>query len=239
MSSARSAKGLLIAGLILIVWGIVLVFNLTFVWYGTAQIPLMLLAVSLSTFLYTGLFITAHDGMHGTIFPGADKINRYVAALALRLFAGLSFKRLLAGHIDHHKYPGTARDPDYYVRQPQSFWKWYSSFLRSYLSWSQIVLMAVVYNVLKYVLGIADWQLMVFWLLPMLLSTLQLFYFGTYLPHRREHNGNFSDTHNSRSNDYSVWLSFITCYHFGYHHEHHLYPGKAWWQLPEIRAGRL
>ncbi len=31
----------------------------------------------------------------------------------------------------------------------------------------------------------------------------------------------------------SFW-SFIACYHFGYHEEHHEYPHVAWWQLPSV-----
>ena len=27
-----------------------------------------------------------------------------------------------------------------------------------------------------------------------------------------------------------VWLSFLTCYHFGYHLEHHRYPWVLWWR---------
>lgn len=31
-------------------------------------------------------------------------------------------------------------------------------------------------------------------------------------------------------------LSFLTCYYFGYHLEHHLYPNVPWWRLPERYA---
>ena len=67
---------------------------------------------------------------------------------------------------------------------------------------------------------------------------MQLFYFGTFLPHS-EPEGGYSEPHRAKSTSYPVWLSFITCYHFGYHEEHHEYPHVCWWQLPEIYQLRL
>ena len=69
---------------------------------------------------------------------------------------------------------------------------------------------------------------MVFWALPALLSALQLFYFGTYQPHRSDA-APFEDNHRARTVERPVWLSFLTCYHFGYHLEHHRYPWVPWW----------
>ena len=71
------------------------------------------------------------------------------------------------------------------------------------------------------------------WITPQVLSTIQLFYFGTYLPHR----GTFEpDSFPARSNSYPSWLSLVTCFHFGYHFEHHKYPYIPWWYLPTIRT---
>ena len=33
--------------------------------------------------------------------------------------------------------------------------------------------------------------------------------------------------------------SLVTCYHFGYHHEHHLYPAVPSWRLPAARRSAL
>ncbi|WP_201448975.1 hypothetical protein [Sinorhizobium medicae] len=44
--------------------------------------------------------------------------------------------------------------------------------------------------------------------------------FGTYRPHRVGHIP-FADKHRARSNEFSPLLSLLTCFHFGYHHEHH------------------
>ena len=80
-------------------------------------------------------------------------------------------------------------------------------------------------------LHVSPLNALVFWGLPALLSAAQLFYFGTYLPHRQEALP-FRDAHNARSSGYSWPVSLLTCYHFGYHHEHHLHPGVPWWRLP-------
>jgi beta-carotene ketolase (CrtW type) len=79
---------------------------------------------------------------------------------------------------------------------------------------------------------------LVFWALPALLSSVQLFYFGTYRPHRVDEVP-FSDQHRARSNDFSPLMSLLTCFHFGYHHEHHDTPWVPWWRLPARRQSAV
>ena len=75
--------------------------------------------------------------------------------------------------------------------------------------------------------------MLVAWILPLLLSALQLFVVGTVLPHRRaEACGN---RHRAESLALPPWLSLLACYHFGYHWEHHAFPHLAWHQLPQAR----
>ena len=82
------------------------------------------------------------------------------------------------------------------------------------------------------VLGIRVEAMWFCWIAPQVLSTIQLFYFGTYLPHK----GTFEpESFPARSNNYPHWLSLITCFHFGYHSEHHQHPYVPWWYLPTIR----
>ena len=69
--------------------------------------------------------------------------------------------------------------------------------------------------------------------LPLLLSSLQLFVVGTYLPHRRHGSGG------SISLAWPSWLSLLACYHFGYHREHHDNPTQSWYQLSAARARGL
>jgi beta-carotene ketolase (CrtW type) len=78
-------------------------------------------------------------------------------------------------------------------------------------------------------------NLILFWFLPIVLSSMQLFLFGTYLPHRSEDSPN---SHAAISSNYPLILSFLTCYHFGYHWEHHEYPNLPWYRLPSVRQSK-
>jgi beta-carotene ketolase (CrtW type) len=84
------------------------------------------------------------------------------------------------------------------------------------------------------------WAVALFCVLPLLLSSLQLFLVGTYLPHRGQGEGPEADRHRSISLALPEGLSLLACYHFGYHREHHQAPQLAWHQLPEeFRRSRI
>ena len=77
--------------------------------------------------------------------------------------------------------------------------------------------------------------LVLIYVLPLIISSWQLFVVGTLLPHRN--NGHEIDgLHQPISLNLHPALSFAACYHFGYHREHHNYPAVPWHQLPEVRA---
>lgn len=189
-------------------------------------------AVALQCWLYVGLFIIAHDCMHGALVPFRPAINRAVGQLCLLLYAGFSFDALNRKHHLHHRYSGTEGDPDYDARPPHGFWRWYVKFFSEYFSGREVVIIFALVMIYIFVLGVPLANIHVFWTLPALLSSLQLFTFGTYLPHRPEA-APFTDRHRARSNDYPEWLSLLTCFHFGYHHEHHDRPNLPWWKLPQ------
>ena len=98
-----------------------------------------------------------------------------------------------------------------------------------YFAWTQLLVLAAI-GAAYMLLGASYWNLVIMWAVPAILSSVQLFYFGTYLTHR--HGTAFADEHLARTNAYPRWLSLLTCFHFGYHHEHHLYPHEPWWRLP-------
>lgn len=226
-------RGLLIALGVMAGWAGMLLFLLTLRLDG----PWLALVVPLAavmTFLYTGLFITAHDAMHGLVAPRNRALNDAVGSVCTRAYALFSFRRLRREHQEHHRAPASGEDPDFHDGVHRGFWRWYLRFVFTYVTWKQIAGMAIVFNVLQHLLGVPAFHLTVFWVAPSILSTLQLFTFGTYLPHR-ELPGGYADQHRARSNDYPALLSFITCYHFGYHWEHHAYPSVPWWQLPVVR----
>lgn len=225
--------GLSLAFLIIGSWAmsIILLFNT-----AVAEIPLWLLPIVMiwQMFLYTGLFITAHDAMHGTVFPGKKAINKVIGSLAVFSYALFSYKKLLAKHWEHHRHPASDHDPDYHDGEHTGFWAWYFHFMKNYLSILQLVGITIAFNALQFIAGVPLENLMLFWVIPSLMSTLQLFYYGTYLPHRQPADG-YDDHHRASSNQFSTFWSFITCYHFGYHWEHHEFPYVPWWKLPEKR----
>ena len=54
---------------------------------------LILLAIFWQTFLYTGLFITAHEAMHGLICPQNLRVNHLIGAIAVSLYAFFPYKK--------------------------------------------------------------------------------------------------------------------------------------------------
>ena len=194
-----------------------------------------MITVLVQTWLYVGLFIIAHDCMHGSLVPFSPAANRWIGRLCLFFYVGFSFDALNRAHHRHHRHSGTAKDPDFHDHPPHAFWPWFAKFFVEYFSVAQLVVIGAAYVLYLPVLGAPPVNAIVFWAVPGLLSALQLFTFGTYLPHRPGH-GSFVDRHNARTNEFPAWLSLLTCFHFGYHHEHHLYPTVPWWQLPRVRS---
>lgn len=196
--------------------------------------------VLVQTWLSTGLFITAHDCMHGSFAPRHPRVNRIVGRTMLMMYAGLDYDRLLPAHHGHHRHVGTDRDPDFNAADPRSPLRWLVKFFATYYTHAQIARITVVAFVYL-ALGATIMSIVVFWAIPALLALVQLFYFGTYLPHRHGKAGHddeaFADHHNSRGTGHAGLMSLLTCFNFGgYHHEHHLHPHVPWWRLPATRA---
>ncbi|MBD3274636.1 MAG: beta-carotene ketolase [Candidatus Marinimicrobia bacterium] len=226
-------KGLVIGIGIVALWFASLVFLLQL---NIESMPGFLIpaAIIFQTFLYVGLFITTHDAMHGVIAPQHKKLNDFIGATAIFLYALFHYPRVHEKHWDHHGHPASEEDPDYHDGEHKSFPAWYGRFMFHYVTWRQLLGMAIAFNVLYHLANVPLANLALFWVAPSLLSTLQLFYFGTYLPHKEPPSG-YNDEHCATTNDFPVFLSFITCYHFGYHWEHHAYPYVPWWMLPKVR----
>jgi beta-carotene ketolase (CrtW type) len=231
-SRADSKRGIAIAVGIIICWWSALIYLLTLpiVGFTWGMIP----AYCIMTLLYTGLFITAHDAMHGSVARHYRRLNMLIGIVCVSLYAVFSYRKLWTKHWDHHRFVATEHDPDYHNGSEKHLLAWYGHFLKNYISVWQIVAMAIIFNGLHHVLHIPIENLLIFWVAPAITSTFQLFYFGTYLPHREPEDG-YTNRHRSNSNDFPLWLSFLTCYHFGYHWEHHEFPAVPWWRLPAVR----
>ncbi|GAB4232325.1 MAG: fatty acid desaturase [Elainellaceae cyanobacterium] len=228
--------GLIIAFCIMSLWAASL-FLIANIDISHLPIWLILLTMLWQTFLYTGLFITAHDAMHGSVFPQNPKINNWVGSLAVSIYGGFSYKELLKNHHYHHRYPASDRDPDFHDGTHKNPVSWYLYFMRRYFSWKQFLGLVVVLNSVRFLFHIPFPNLELFLGIPAILSSIQLFYFGTFLPHHEPDEG-YQNPHRAQTNSLPMFLSFITCYHFGYHQEHHEYPHIPWWQLPKIHKLR-
>lgn len=225
--STEDSKGVIIAFLIIGLWFLSLYFllqiNVDF------SNPWIYLGIAVQMHLYTGLFITSHDAMHGLV-SGNKRVNHAMGWLSALLFSYNFYWKLFPKHHEHHRFVATDDDPDYHPSQ--NFFIWYWSFITTYISIWQVLLMAVTFNVLK--LFIPQVNLIVFWMLPAILATLQLFYFGTYVPHK----GTKTNKHHSGSQSKNHIWAFVSCYFFGYHYEHHDSPGTPWWRLWKVKESR-
>ncbi|MEO0473981.1 MAG: fatty acid desaturase [Bacteroidota bacterium] len=231
MQFFRKHTGILVASIVMSAWLLLLLlhFNWTIDWSH----PWTWLGILVQTHLFTGLFITAHDAMHGSVSPGHARINHLIGRLCAIGFMFNSYKLLRPKHYEHHRFVGTEQDPDFHGDK-SGFWFWYLKFVREYVRWPQILLAAVTFNVLLHLVGIQEINLILYWVIPSLLSTLQLFYFGTFLPHMGDHH----NEHRSHSQGKNHLWAFLSCYFFGYHFEHHDQPRTPWWLLWKVKEAQ-
>ena len=235
---------LLLNGGLILGWGVSLALSLGI---DPAQAPVWLLLglVLLRTQLQTGLFIVAHDALHGLLFPTRPRWNQSVGAAALMFYAGLPFGACRRQHQRHHSQPASSHDPDFPQDRRDGVLAWYRQFLSHYLSPCQMLVLLSGWALLVVLTmdrgqvsaNAALLRVLSFATLPLLLSSLQLFVFGTYLPHRVQRPPT-RDPH-PLSLNLPPWLSLLACFHFGYHREHHDNPALSWFELPGARALNL
>ncbi|MEM6413416.1 MAG: fatty acid desaturase [Pseudomonadota bacterium] len=227
-------RGVLIAFLIISLWTGHLFYALKF---SSPSHPFAIPHVLIQAFLNVGLFITAHDAIHGSLAPGRRRLNDSIGAIALFLYGGFFWKKMRDNHHAHHAAPVTEDDPDYAINGDERPGRWLYSFLVRYYSWRNLIAMFLHVGVTWSISG-SYFSMLLFFAVPAWISAIQLFVFGVYLPHKTPPEGH-THPHKTKTIDHPVWLSMLTCYHFGYHEEHHDYPGAPWWRLPAVRRIRL
>ncbi len=228
--------GLAITGTLLSLWlgSFFELINIATASYSWVWLAVMILG---RTYLHTGLFIIAHDSMHGNLIPNSKKLNNLLGGIALAIYGFLPYKHCRINHAKHHRYPSQSGDPDFHGKISHPI-AWYCKFIVEYFPWRSLIYfwlnMSVIFWGAILLLKVPTINLVLFWLLPLCLSSLQLFFFGTYLPHRQvELNPNFLPRLNS--NSWSRLWSFVSCYNFGhYHWEHHQYPDTPWYRLTKV-----
>lgn len=221
--------GIFIAVIIICFWAVHLIYILNPVEFNLLN-PVVFAHILIQAYLYTGLFITAHDAMHKTVSRNRF-VNDAIGYIASFAFAGMSYKRLIKNHMDHHRYPGTEKDPDFNASS-NNFWIWWLKFMFRYTTLTQLITMGIIFNVLN--IWFDEINIWLFWALPAFLGSLQLFYFGTYLPHKIPHTHEM-EPHKARTQSRNHLLAMLTCYFFGYHFEHHEKPYVPWWQLYKLK----
>jgi beta-carotene/zeaxanthin 4-ketolase len=236
MVGQATSKGLWVALSLIGIWvtSTIVLFSL-----DLAQLPnwLKFLGFAWQMFLYVGLFVTAHDGMHGSIAPKNPQLNDAIGSFVLFVYAMFPFGKMRLMHNTHHEIPAIVGDPDYHNGKRSNFFAWYFNFMQNYWSWLRIVFLISIFHAIHQLLHVPEGNLAWFWVFPSVASSFQLFFFGTFLPHS-EPVGGYVNESRSTSTPFSEFWSFISCYHFGYHEEHHDLPHLAWWQLPAARKLR-
>lgn len=233
----QTVIGVACASAIVTGWLCLHVYGVFFYAWTLASILTAPAIVLVQCWLNVGLFIVAHDCMHGSLAPGRPTLNRAVGRICLAVYAGFWYDRLITKHFEHHRFSGTERDPDFHSGGPRRFWAWYLVFFRRYFGLREAVVLSTAFSVYFFVVRVPPANALAFWGVPAILSSVQLFLFGTYLPHRHEDEP-FGDGHNARSSGLPWLASLFTCFHFGYHHEHHEHPQVPWWRLPRYYSGR-
>ncbi len=233
---SQAATGLSLAAAVCGVWLALHVAGMALVEVRWTTLPLVLVMAAVQCWLSVGMFIVAHDAMHGSLAPGRPRLNAAVGGTLLFLYAGFAWRRMRDAHFAHHRAPGSADDPDFDAVHPRSGIRWYATFLRRYFGWPSVAYVGSVVTLYQFVLGVPLANIVLLYALPAIASSVQLFYFGTFRPHRHAHDdATFVDHHNARSEAFGPLVSLATCFHFGYHHEHHLNPATPWWALPSVR----
>jgi beta-carotene ketolase (CrtW type) len=133
--------------------------------------PVFYLHVLFQSYIYTGLFITAHDAMHGTVMRKKG-VNKVIGTIASFLYAGMSYNRLIKNHFKHHKNPGSESDPDFNIKS-QNFFVWWASFMFKYATITQVIIMAAAFNILK--IWVPEKSLWFFWVIRHLLARCNYF----------------------------------------------------------------
>lgn len=231
----QKSIGLGLLGLLWAAWIMLHIYAVFFFEFSISNALFIPLIMAALCWLSVGLFIAAHDAMHGSLLPGYPRLNDAIGSVILALYAGFGWRKMRGAHWDHHKYSGSDKDPDFNADNPRSFWPWYAKFFSEYFGiWSVLYVLFVV-AIYMLIFDAAYANIIIFYGVPAIASSVQLFAFGTYMPHHHGPDA-FADHHNARSNDYGYLASLLSCFHFGYHHEHHLRPHVPWWALPRYRS---
>ena len=101
----------------------ILVPNCSWIW--------IICSILIRTYLHTGLFILAHESMHGNLIPPNQRLNKTIGCLMLGIYGLLPYDRCFVNHINHHRYPSQSGDPDFHGDAANPI-HWYCKFMSEY-----------------------------------------------------------------------------------------------------------
>jgi beta-carotene ketolase (CrtW type) len=232
-------EGVPVALTVLAAWGYMINYTCFHTQLGTLQSALLFLPMMQ---LHTGVFITAHEAMHGSVAPNNPWLNDAIGRLAGTLYAGLDFTYMRQKHREHHAHTGlVGEDPDFHPGTGRDLGPWAWNFMKRYLSIWQFVRLNIMVGAIQ-LSGAPYLNMVVFLLCAGLLSAVQLFYFGTYIPHRPPKDSPNEVMHWEKAQTSACKTrlgSFLTCYSFDCHYEHHANPRTPWFRLWDDRKARL
>ena len=222
--------GLIIALTVYVSWARLLLFALFEHNFSICTTPILLLVL---IHLYTGLFITAHDSIHGIVCT-IPWVNHLIGKVCLLSFAGFDYYMLKEEHWRHHANAGTqGEDPDFHDGDPK-FWSWIFHFMKNYMTIGQVTRLNILVGIF-WLFGAPLFRLFLFMAVGGLSSALVLFYYGTYIPHKPDDGAkDLNRTSMFRTLDPLTdnrLTSFLKAYNFGCHSEHHSNPRIPWWGL--------
>jgi beta-carotene ketolase (CrtW type) len=229
--------GLVFATIVMSLWAALLLYALFKHTLCLWTTPFLWLAIH---HLYTGLFITAHDSIHGTVCSD-PALNRWIGKFCVLVFAGFDYDVLRDDHWKHHSHAGLeGEDPDFHRGNPQ-FLAWFFGFMMQYMSLLQVSRLLCLISIL-WLLGAPLLHLFLFNAVGGISSAVMLFYFGTYLPHMPDEGATSldrPDNFRTLDKDDSRLTSFLKSYNFGCHSEHHANPRVPWWALYDAHLAMI
>lgn len=159
----QTAIGLTLAALICGGWAALHVWGVFFQPLTGAGLWLAPVVILMQSWLGAGMFIVAHDAMHGSLAPGRPRLNFVIGQACVGAYAAFDYRKLRDAHHGHHRAPGTADDPDFHADQPGAFWPWFARFFTTYFGLKELAILTVVFWVWLLVFKASPLNLALFW----------------------------------------------------------------------------
>jgi beta-carotene/zeaxanthin 4-ketolase len=193
----------------------------------------MVLTIPVNACAFTGLFIFAHEAIHGTLLPGFPRLGHALGRLFATVYALVDYDLLRANHWQHHGHVATDRDPDFDGEGRLLLHA--ARFLGRYLRWYAIPTLALAGHLVGQAGHTA--AMLGAYVVPVLLSTLVVFTVGIHLVHHPEllRTRTGGDAQRSVCVDLGRVGSALMILNFNVHWHHHAYPRLSWWELGACR----